>query len=870
MMSNTVGRLALFATLPLLTSGFTVTQDNDGSGQTVAQAIFTGQGLSVVNWDLSAASGSYGSFADGPFGIGSGGILATGPVSGALPGGNRNVDNGHSNNGEQDSYCGPNSQNALVLYAGVFIDSGYNGVQLEFILATEEDEGGQPDSIGLLAYTDNEHQLAVDGSGNRITAQSSLAKDLIAIRPPNSVTGYSRSTPPLIVTLPLPGGNTQLDIFLSICDINNAGHDSALLIKGTACTDCELTPNGAEINYVKETTTLQRGEQAYTSTIPASGTASGTFIYFVAPEETTTTALEQPTSTDATTTTYESTETTTTDSTTATATTTSGEVKSTSAEAAVTTKTTTKEPTTTAESTSTEEPTTASQSTDTNTSTELGTTVESTTTTTKEPTTTAESISTEEPTNASQSTDTNTSTELGTTVEDTTTSDYSSTTTVDEPTTSSTNVSIVSTVTTTDATAVVTTDTASTVATDSVSQPTTATLRESTTVALTSSTIVTTSEEPVLQSDTTTTMSSDSNTASWSSSETSSTSSGFSNQATTSRASSSSESSLPLSSTEISSTEISSTAAVSQETSQTLTTHSEPYTTSTSSLILSTSASGSIDSSSISVSTPASTISTGLQGSSSAGSTELVVTKPSSSQTTVYSVPYNSGKPGQSLVATTVTTITYTIVNPYKPSELTVTEYCSTLSYQPCTRCAHQPIPSVSMSTQVVPCNGCGKQGENEVTVTVPCAAATEPASNDHPYKKPKLPKPQGSHQLESLVQYAKPTSVGNHAVPGFNGTLTTAIRHARPTAYGNGDSDAHHYNNPANGTPDQQQDHHEPSSPDVTSMNYGNPSLSSSYSASTPTHHTTVPEVAIASGGRLQMNMFVFLSTIIGLIFFL
>ncbi|KAJ4161874.1 hypothetical protein NW765_009961 [Fusarium oxysporum] len=774
MMSNTVGRLALFATLPLLTSGFTVTQDNDGSSQTVAQAIFTGQGLS-------------------------------------------------------DSYCGPNSQNTLVLYAGVFIDSGYNGVQLEFILATEEDEGGQPDSIGLLAYTDNEHQLAVDGSGNRITAQSSLAKDPIAIRPPNSVTGYSRSTPLLIVTLPLPGGNTQLDIFLSICDINNAGHDSALLIKGTACTDCELTPNGAEINYVKETTTLQRGEQAYTSTIPASGTASGTFIYFVAPEETTTTALEQPTSTDATTTTYESTETTTTDSTTTTATTTSGEVKSTSAEAAVTTKTTTKEPTTTAESTSTEEPTTASQY-----------------------------------------TDTSTSTELGTTVEDTTTSDYSSTTTVDEPTTSSTNVSIVSTVTTTDATAVVTTDTASTVATDSASQPTTATLRESTTVALTSSTIVTTSDEPVLQSDTTTTMSSDSNTASWSSSETFSTSSGFSNQATTSRASSSSETSLPLSSTDISSTEISSTAAVSQETSQTLTAHSEPYTTSTSSLIFSTSASGSIDSSSISVSTPASTISMGLQGSSSAGSTELVVTKPSSSQTTVYSVPYNSGKPGQSLVATTVTTITYTIVNPYKPSELTVTEYCSTLSYQPCTRCAHQPIPSVSMTTQVVPCDGCGKQGENEVTVTVPCAAATEPASNDHPYKKPKLPKPQGSHQSESLVQYAKPTSVVNHAVPGFNGTLTTAIRHARPTAYVNGDSDAHHYNNPANGTPDQQQDHHELSSPEVTSMNYGNPSLSSSHSASTPTHHTTVPEVAIASGGRLQMNMFVFLSTFIGLIFFL
>ncbi|KAM0083719.1 hypothetical protein ACKRZS_004061 [Fusarium odoratissimum] len=593
--------------------------------------------------------------------------------------------------------------------------------QLEFILAMEEDEGGQPDSIGLLAYTDNEHQLAVDGSGNRITAQSSLAKDPIAIRPPNSVTEYSRSTPPLIVPLPLPGGNTQLDIFLSTCDINNAGHDSALLIKGTACTDYDEESKHRPLLYLH---LAQPREHSYI----LSRLKKRPPLPF-----------EQPTSTDATTTT---------DSTTATATTTSGEIKSTSAEAAVTTKTTAKEPTTTAESTSTEEPTTASQS-----------------------------------------TDTNTSTELGTTVEDTTTSDYSSTTTVDELTTSSTNVSIVSTVTTTDATAVVTTDTASTVATDSASQPTTATLRESTTVALTSSTVVTTSEEPVLQSDTTTTMSSDSNTASWSSSETSSTSSGYSNQATTSRASSSSETSLPLSSTEISSTEISSTAAVSQETSQTLTTHSEPYTTSTSSLIFSTSASGSIDSSSISVSTPASTISTGSQGSSSADSTELVFTKPSSSQTTVYSVPYNSGKPGQSL---------------------------------------------------------------------------------DDATTKPKLPKPQGSHQSESLVQYAKPTSVGNHAVPGFNGTLITAIRHARPTAYGNGDSDAHHYNNPTNGTPDQQQDHHEPSSPEVTSMNYGNPSLSSSYSASTPTHHTTVPEVAIASGGRLQMNMFVFLSTFIGLIFFL
>jgi hypothetical protein len=174
------------------------------------------------------------------------------------------------------------------------------------------------------------------------------------------------------------------------------------------------------------------------------------------------------------------------------------------------------------------------------------------------------------------------------------------------------------------------------------------------------------------------------------------------------------------------------------------------------------------------------------------------------------------------------------------------------------------------MTTQVVPCNGCGKHGENEVTITAPCAAVTEPSSNDHPYKLPKLPKPQGAHQSESLVRYAKPTSVGNHFVPGFNGTVTTTIRHARPTVYGNEESDAHHYSNPANGASDQQQDHYGPSNPEVTSKNYGNPSLSTSHPTSTPNYYPSVPEVAIASGGRLQMDMFVCMSTLIGLILFL
>ncbi|KAM0306257.1 hypothetical protein HYE67_002269 [Fusarium culmorum] len=130
----------------------------------------------------------------------------------------------------------------------------------------------------------------------------SIAKDPNAIFLPDSLTEYSKSTPPLVVTIPAVP-ELQADIYIAICDKGNSGDDSALLIKGYGCTDCASTPNGAEINYVKQTTTLERGEQPYTQTIPASGTESGTFIYFVAPETTTTTMAAETTTADTTTTT---------------------------------------------------------------------------------------------------------------------------------------------------------------------------------------------------------------------------------------------------------------------------------------------------------------------------------------------------------------------------------------------------------------------------------------------------------------------------------------------------------------------------------------------------------------------------------------
>ncbi|KAF5239996.1 hypothetical protein FAUST_4580 [Fusarium austroamericanum] len=363
-------RLAAFLALPFLCNGFTVTVDRDTTGKSVAQAIFNGPGLTLVNWELRAPADSLGTFTDGPFGIGNGGILTTGQASGAMPGGDGNVDNG--GDGLAD-FCGANSRNAAIVYAGVIPGAGYNGIRIEFIFATNEPDGGNPDNIAIFNFDNNPPQIA-KFNGQEINAQSSIAKDPNTIFPPDSLTGYSRSTPPLVLTVPVVP-ELQADIYIAICDKGNSGDDSALLIKGYGCTDCASAPNGAEINYVKQTTTLGRGEQPYTQTISASGTESGTFIYFVAPETTTTTMAA---------------ETTTADTTTTTTTTMAEDTTTTSAAADVPTDTTSSDGSTTTNDGASVGSTTA-MVTDPTTSTGLGTTTEFATT--DEPTSTVESTS---------------------------------------------------------------------------------------------------------------------------------------------------------------------------------------------------------------------------------------------------------------------------------------------------------------------------------------------------------------------------------------------------------------------------------------------------------------------------------------------
>ncbi|RGP71710.1 hypothetical protein FLONG3_7014 [Fusarium longipes] len=822
-------RLAVFLTLPLLSHGFSVAVDNSAQG--LANAIFQGPGLTVTDYDRAVASGSSGRFINGPFGIGQGGILTTGQLSGALPGGDGSIDNGFRN-GEFDYLCGAsNSRDASVIYAQISLDPGYNGVRLEFIFATNEPvSGGQSDSISIL--TDDSQpfrQVAVFDGGQRINSQSSMANDPRAIFKPANLMNYERATPPLTCTIPA-FGRSVIVIFLAVCDVNNGASDSAFLIKGTACVDCEQIIYEPEINYVKQTSTLDPGEQPYTETIKASGTNSGTFIYYVAGEEPTTTTAEETTTAEATTTTEEPMETTTTEGVT--------------------------------ETTTTEDLTAI-------TTTELSTD----TITTDQQTDTTTGISTEGTTTTAEVTDTTATSELESTTGGTTTS------LIVEPESTTTD--------TVDNSSTDTLETAtSTKAIDGTSQSGTATAIDTSSASTAIESVV---EEPVLVTDTTTSTTVISETDDPDQSTTTDT---FTfpilPDTTTSLAvtASSATDSIPFTSTFTFDEDVVTTTSdsfpitpslsvsdtvpnipdsstfddpapvptsdsvsdVPSNPTDTITPEppvndlsnrpiiqgyryigcvgsSEGYpsfnfissganmtTSSCISLAKGRAYVGIYDRSCYAASTldsveevaggrcsipcpgdktlacgglttsrrwaglrrtlnprdaPANVLLTlySLGGEApppAGGSTDVdngtpITTRgpvaiPDTSLGPVPTVPSQPGftrsnaieteivssidvilQPGKTQVetrieATTVTTVTYTIVNPYNPSSLTITEYCATLSYQPCTRCAYQPIPTIDMTTYVVPCNACGINGESEVTITAPCT--TQPS--DH------------------------------------------------------------------------------------------------------------------------------------------
>ncbi|KAJ3523119.1 hypothetical protein NM208_g12574 [Fusarium decemcellulare] len=436
-----------------------------GDATTLANAIF-GQGITILQAQFSGAAISSGTFTDGPFGIGNAGILTSGAAEGSLAGGDHYVNNGAAGS---DTYCGSNTFNAAILTVDFLVQPGYNGVDVEFIIASEE-EGGSPDPIGIFL---GGQQYAIDPNGDRLTATSPYLAFPLVIVPPNSVTSYPGSSPPLILGILGTGAQTMV---LSICDFSDTEWDSALLVKVSGCTDCDTE---LRLDYVTSTTTVGPGETTFTSTRTASGTVSGTITIGVL--ATTTTTSEESTTT-TTTTSEESTTTTTTTSEESTTTTT------TTSEESTTTTTTTSEESTTTTTTTSEESTTTTTTTSEESTTTTTTSEESTTTTTSEESTTTTTTTTSE-----ESTTTTTSTSEESTTTTTTTSEESTTTTTtsEESTTTTTTTSEESTTTTTSEESTTTTTT---------SQESTTTTSESTTESTTDSTTDSTTTSEVSSS----------------------------------------------------------------------------------------------------------------------------------------------------------------------------------------------------------------------------------------------------------------------------------------------------------------------------------------------------------------------------------
>jgi hypothetical protein len=130
------------------------------------------------------------------------------------------------------------------------------------------DLSGSPDPIGIfLGGT----QYALEAAGNPITATSPFLFQPIGITPPNSVTSYPGSSPPLLVGISATGAQTMV---FAICDRTDTEWDSALMLKAGGCEMCDAE---VKINYMTVTSTVSAGQE-YTSTVKASGTVSGTVI----------------------------------------------------------------------------------------------------------------------------------------------------------------------------------------------------------------------------------------------------------------------------------------------------------------------------------------------------------------------------------------------------------------------------------------------------------------------------------------------------------------------------------------------------------------------------------------------------------------
>ncbi|KAJ4170439.1 hypothetical protein NW754_006577 [Fusarium falciforme] len=250
-----LSRLIASAILLSLGVGFTIVTNADGN--TLGNAMMPGSGITLLSGSYTGASVASGTFSDGPFGISSGTILTSGRADGAtVP--------GSDNDNAQPGYMGGNTFDAAVLSLDISISPPFTGFELEFAFASND-------------YGGNNDALRVDVASNSLTTIFDLVNPFMdppySITPPNSLTKYDKSSPPVLIGFAT--GSGIVNVKIAVYDLNDGFEDSAALIRMRGCVNC---PAGPEINYETKTVTVTPGEAEYFSTVKASGTATGYYI----------------------------------------------------------------------------------------------------------------------------------------------------------------------------------------------------------------------------------------------------------------------------------------------------------------------------------------------------------------------------------------------------------------------------------------------------------------------------------------------------------------------------------------------------------------------------------------------------------------
>ncbi|KAH0604630.1 uncharacterized protein H6S33_006298 [Morchella sextelata] len=229
------------------TNALIVTPTDDATA--LANAVL-GPGITLVSATYSGASGSSGTYTDGPLGIRDSIVMTSGNAIDTVPGPGTSEELSKDRNTAGSALCqslngGVQTYDAAVLSMDVILETGYAGFFSEFVFASEE----YPEWVGsdfndVFGIWIDGKQIAVDSTGAPVTINGGFFSSADVVTPPASGSSFDGSTPLLRAggSVIAPGAHT---IQVAICDTADSLLDSSVFLALGACTDAENCKTGA-------------------------------------------------------------------------------------------------------------------------------------------------------------------------------------------------------------------------------------------------------------------------------------------------------------------------------------------------------------------------------------------------------------------------------------------------------------------------------------------------------------------------------------------------------------------------------------------------------------------------------------------------